>query len=256
MLNSSAQKDNQRDREILLDEIADVLTEKDFLYLKSTQVIELLSNMAGSRIGNDQLFLDSWDRLEEDQYMADGGRYRKRRHAIFAIQSASETPALMPCQPHYQTLDYNTLNGGIARYFAPILLDLLNSRSLAALLEFGARLFSQVSANASWHIELHQFRIEARDGQKGSPTPEGVHRDGVDFVIVVMIKRVNIESGATSIYNLDNQLVGEFTLQETFDMAIVNDKKVYHGVTPITQLDPNEDAYRDVLVITFRQKQS
>ena len=59
MLNSSAQKDNQRDREILLDEIADVLTEKDFLYLKSTQVIELLSNMAGSRIGNDQLFLDS-----------------------------------------------------------------------------------------------------------------------------------------------------------------------------------------------------
>jgi hypothetical protein len=71
-----------------------------------------------------------------------------------------------------------------------------------------------------------------------------------------MIKRVNIESGATSIYNLDNQLVGEFTLQETFDMAIVNDKKVYHGVTPITQLDPNEEAYRDVLVITFRQKQS
>ena len=69
-----------------------------------------------------------------------------------------------------------------------------------------------------------------------------------------MIKRVNIESGATRIFNQDNQLLGEFTLLSTFDMAIVNDKKVYHGVTPITQLDPDEEAYRDVLVITFRRK--
>jgi len=254
-VNTSAQEDCRGDPQILLEEIGDILNRKDFFYLKSSQVIGLLSSMAGSRIGNDQLFLDSWNRLEEDRYMADGGRYRKRRHASFATRHAGESPVLMPHQPHYQTLDYNSLNGGIARYFAPILVDLLNSRTLAALLEFGTRLFSQISGNYPWHIELHQFRIEARDGQKGSPTPEGVHRDGVDFVIVVMIKRVNIESGATSIYNLDNQLVGEFTLLETFDMAIVNDTKVYHGVTPITQLDTDKEAYRDVLVMTFKQKE-
>lgn len=238
----------------MLDEIREFLINKDFLYLKSTQVIELLSSIANTRIGNDQLFLDSWNSLEEDQYMADGGRYRKRRHAIFATHESTDAPVLMPYQPHYQTLDYNSMNGGIARYFAPILVDLLNSRTLSALLGLGTRLFNLVSGIHPWHIELHQFRIEARDGQKGNPTPEGVHRDGVDFVIVVMIKRVNIESGATSIYNLDNRLLGEFTLLNTFDMAIVNDKKVYHGVTPITQLDPDEEAYRDVLVMTFRGK--
>jgi len=238
----------------VLDEIREFLINKDFLYLKSTQVIELLSSIANTRIGNDQLFLDSWNSLEEDQYMADGGRYRKRRHAIFATHESTDAPVLMPYQPHYQTLDYNSMNGGIARYFAPILVDLLNSRTLSALLGLGTRLFNLVSGIHPWHIELHQFRIEARDGQKGNPTPEGVHRDGVDFVIVVMIKRVNIESGATSIYNLDNRLLGEFTLLNTFDMAIVNDKKVYHGVTPITQLDPDEEAYRDVLVMTFRGK--
>jgi hypothetical protein len=79
-----------------------------------------------------------------------------------------------------------------------------------------------------------------------------VHRDGVDFVIVVMIKRVNIDSGATTIFDLDNRLLGEFMLRETFDMALVNDRRVYHGVTPITQLDPQEEAFRDVLVITFK----
>jgi len=140
----------------------------------------------------------------------------------------------------------------VARYFAPILDDLHHSATLAALLEFGNAVFSQISGNPLWHIELHQFRIEARDGRLGQPTPEGVHRDGVDFVIVVMIKRVNIDSGATTIFDLDNQLVGEFLLRDSFDMALVNDRRVYHGVTPITQLDPQTEAFRDVLVITFK----
>jgi hypothetical protein len=159
----------------------------------------------------------------------------------------------MPYQPHYQTVDYNPLNGGVARYFAPILDDLHQSITLAALLEFGNAVFSQITGNQQWHIELHQFRIEARDGRMGKPTPEGVHRDGVDFVIVVMIKRVNIDSGATTIYDLDHNLVGEFTLRETFDMVLVNDRKLYHGVTPITQLEADAEAYRDVLVITFKR---
>lgn len=210
--------------------------------------------MAEVPIGYDQSFLDSWNSLETDQYMADGGKYRKRRHATYATWLAGQPAQRMPHQPHYQTVDYNPLNGGVARYFAPILDDLHQSVTLAALLEFGNRLFSQISGNAQWHIELHQFRIEARDGQLAQPTPEGVHRDGVDFVIVVMIKRVNIESGATTIYNLDHQLVGEFTMLNTFDIALVNDRRVYHGVTPIEQLDADKEAYRDVLVITFRRK--
>jgi hypothetical protein len=236
-----------------LDEIARDLPLADFLYLGSPKVTQLLSEISASPISDDLLFLESWNRLEEDQYMADGGRYRKRRHATFATRHAGDRPVLMPHQPHYQSLDYNSLNGGIARYFAPILVDLLNSRTLAALLDMGNRLFSRMTGNHQWHIELHQFRIEARDGSAGSPTPEGAHRDGVDFVMVVMIKRVNIKSGATTIYNLDNQLVGEFTLLNTFDMAIVNDHRVYHGVTPIIQIDESEEAYRDVLVVTFKK---
>ena len=236
-----------------LNEIAARLAAEDFLFIESRSVVELLSALTGTEIGADQAFLDSWNGLEEDRYMADGGKYRKRRHAVYAIQAPGEPARLMPYQPHYQTLDYNPLNGGVARYFAPILDDLHRSPTLAALLDFGSRVFGQITANHQWHIELHQFRIEARDGQAGKPTPEGVHRDGVDFVIVVMIKRVNIESGATTIFDLDNRLVGEFMLRETFDTVLVNDRRVYHGVTPITRIEANQEAYRDVLVITFKK---
>jgi hypothetical protein len=237
-------------------DIAEALSADDFLFIESGQVIELLSTIAATPIGNDDEFLDSWNRLEQDQYMADGGKYRKRRHATYAIQNAGEPARLMPYQPHYQTADYNPLNGGVARYFAPILDDLHHSLTLTALLEFGNSIFSQITGNHHWHIELHQFRIEARDGKLGKPTPEGVHRDGVDFVIVVMIKRVNIDSGATTIFDLDNRLLGEFTLRETFDMVLVNDRQVYHGVTPITPLDTSTEAFRDVFVITFKNRES
>jgi len=238
---------------LLITEIADRLVAEDFLFIESSRIVELLSLISQTDIGDDQAFLDSWNRLEQDRYMADGGKYRKRRYAVYAIQNPGETARPMPYQPHYQTVDYNPLNGGVARYFAPILDDLHRSPTLAALLELGNRVFSQLSGNHQWHIELHQFRIEARDGRDGKPTPEGVHRDGVDFVIVVMIKRVNIESGATTIFDLDHRLVGEFMLLDTFDTVLVNDRRVYHGVTPITQLDPSREAFRDVLVITFRK---
>ena len=235
-------------------DIVAALSADDFLFIDSAQAIDLLSAIAATPIGNDEVFLDSWNRLEQDQYMADGGKYRKRRHATYAISHAGEQARLMPYQPHYQTADYNPLNGGVARYFEPILDNLHHSLTLAALLEFGNSIFSQISGNHQWHIELHQFRIEARDGKQGKPTPEGVHRDGVDFVIVVMIKRINIESGATTIFDLDNRLLGEFTLRESFDMVLVNDRQVYHGVTPINPLDPAVEAYRDVLVITFKDR--
>ncbi|MCP4984371.1 MAG: 2OG-Fe dioxygenase family protein [Gammaproteobacteria bacterium] len=245
---------NTSDPALPLGDIVTGLDEQGFLFVESRHTKELLSSIAASAIGEEHAFLDSWNRLERDQYMADGGKYRKRRHATYAIHNAGEPAELMPYQPHYQTIDYNPLNGGVARYFAPILDDLHRSPTLAALLEFGNQIFSQVTANHQWHIELHQFRIEARDGKLGKPTPEGVHRDGVDFIIVVMIKRVNIDSGATTIFDLDNLLVGEFMLREAFDVALVNDRRVYHGVTPITQLDPLAEAYRDVLVITFKNK--
>jgi hypothetical protein len=101
---------------------------------------------------------------------------------------------------------------------------------------------------------LHQFRIEAQPGQEGRPTPEGMHRDGVDWVLVLMVRRENVESGETTIYDLARHPLGSFTLTEPLDAAWVDDSRVYHGVTPVRPLDPARPAYRDVLVLTFRRE--
>jgi hypothetical protein len=48
-------------------------------------------------------FAESWNDLEVDTYMADGGRYRKRRHAAFGAH-ADEPVHRKPEQPHYLVL--------------------------------------------------------------------------------------------------------------------------------------------------------
>jgi 2OG-Fe dioxygenase len=87
-------------------------------------------------------------------------------------------------------------------------------------------------------VELHQFRIEASAGQVGEPTPEGLHRDGVDWVLVALVNRTNVESGVTSIYGMDHRHLGDFTLTDPLDAVFLRDNRVFHGVTTIRRWSP------------------
>ncbi len=81
-----------------------------------------------------------------------------------------------------------------------------------------------------------------------------MHHDGVDWVLVLLVGRVNIASGVTSIHALDGAELGRFTLTDPMDAAWVDDHRVLHGVTPVAPVDPRQPAHRDVLVVTFRDE--
>ncbi len=104
----------------------------------------------------------------------------------------------------------------------------------------------------AWHVEVHQFRIVAGE-DAGKPTPEGMHKDGVDWVMVMLVARANIASGVTVLEDAAHRPLGSFTLGEPMDAAFVDDARVFHGVTPVTRVDPARPAHRDVLVLTYRR---
>lgn len=197
-------------------------------------------------------FAQSWDRLEVDTYMADGGRYRKRRYGMFEVP-ASGLITRKPHGPHYQSLDYNPMHGDIERWFEPVEREIGSGATLTTILGFCRGTFGRLAPSVpEWHAEIHQFRIEARPHETGRPTPEGLHRDGVDYVLVLLISRQNIASGVTTIHGAGGAMLGQFTLTTPFDAAIVDDHRVAHGVTPVEPIDPAAPAHRDVLVVTFR----
>jgi hypothetical protein len=201
-------------------------------------------------------FADSWDGLGLDLFMADGGRYRRRRFGAFAMREG--VVRRKAHQPHYQSRDYNSLNGGIARWFDPVTEATGAHPATIAVLRTCEVLFTCLThvdlRPDTWHVEMHQFRIEARPDVEGQPTPEGLHRDGVDWVLVLLVRRENVASGETNITDLQRALVSSFTLTDPMDAALVDDGRVYHGVTTIRPLDPSSPSFRDVLVITFRRE--
>jgi hypothetical protein len=236
-----------------LDPLVHAVARDGFVFVRAPDMRDLLE---AAGLSDWDEFAVSWDDLGVDMFMADGGRYRRRRFACY--RATPEGIARKPHQPHYQSRDYNPLNGGIERWFEPVDEAIGHHPALAAILWTCRGLFDRLTPASlrppAWHVEIHQFRIEARSGQEGRPTPEGMHRDGVDWVLVLLVSRVNIASGETSVGDLGRQPLGSFTLTEPLDSAVTDDNRVYHGVTPVTSLDPDRAGHRDVLVVTFRRE--
>ena len=197
-------------------------------------------------------FAASWNDLALDTHLPEGHRYRRRRHGTFSASAGSRRITREPHAPHYQAREYNKLVGGIERWFEPIAPQVAAGATFTRVVELGLELYGALSPGTGWHIEAHQFRIEARADAAGLPTPEGVHRDGVDYVTVMLVDRVNIRSGTTLLQAPDGKPLGSFTLAQPFDAALLDDHRVMHGVTPVQPLDPSLPAWRDVLVVTYR----
>jgi hypothetical protein len=190
-----------------------------------------------------------------DTHLPEGHRYRRRRHGTFSARAGERSFSVEPHAPHYQAREYNKLVGGIERWFEPILPGICAGDTFTSVVSVGLALYGSLEPDADWHIEAHQFRIEARPDAAGQPTPEGVHRDGVDYVTVMLVNRVNIASGVTTMHAPDGHLLGSFTLAHPCDAALVDDNRVMHGVTAVQPVDPSRPAWRDVLVVTYRIRQ-
>jgi hypothetical protein len=233
--------------------LAECIATHDFCFLPADHTKNGLASLEAGWNSDWERFAASWGSLERDTYMADGGRYRRRRYAVLSAPADRLDAVLEPHQPHYQSLDYNNLNGGVARHFAPIAPEVMQGATMQTAIRLGLGVFQRLHPGAAAHIEVHQFRIEALPDGAGKPTPEGVHRDGVDFVLVMMVRRENVESGTTEIFSPEGDPLDSFTLTAPCDAALVNDQRALHGVTPIHPLDPSKPAWRDVLVVTYRR---
>lgn len=190
----------------------------------------------------------TWNDLPRDRYLRDGGRYRSRRHSCF-IQDLTVGISAVPHRPHWQSTDYNALHGGIERWFEPIESAVSGNAEWLNMLSALGSLFATVHRTPRWFIEAHQFRIDTATGI-GRPTPEGAHRDGVDYVAVILVERREVRGGETRVFQARGSSGVRFTMAEPWTVLLLDDAAVIHETTPI---QPEGAAgVRDTLVITYR----
>jgi hypothetical protein len=199
-------------------------------------------------LGQLEALRTSWNDLPKDGYLRDGGSYRSRRHSCF-IQDLPGGIVETPHRAHWQSTDYNALHGGIERWFEPIEPAIRSNAAWLALLTKFGEVFAALRATPRWFIEAHQFRIDTAEGI-GRPTPEGAHRDGVDFVVVMLIERRNVRGGETRVFQARGSAGVRFTMAEPWTALLLNDADVIHETTPIQP--EGVPGVRDTLVLTYR----
>ncbi len=195
-----------------------------------------------------------WHDLPPDPHLRDGGHYRQRRHSCFVVQGGAVQQA--PHRAHWQPVDYNALHGGFERWFAAMPAAWVAQAAWQQLLTGLAAVATQlrgVAHGSPWFVEAHPFRITT-EGGIGRPTPEGAHRDGVDLVVVLMVQRHNVKGGETRVFDAQGPQGVRFTLQEPWSALLLDDERVIHESTPIQNQQPGQPAWRDTLVLTFRQQ--
>ena len=191
-----------------------------------------------------------WSDLPPDDYLKDGGRYRQRRHACFAVDGDTVSP--VPHRAHWQPVEYNALHGGMQRWFAPMREATMTQPVWQRLLQQLGKASSDMrGAPQRWYVEAHQFRIDTAGGI-GRPTPEGAHRDGVDLVAVALVGRQGIKGGETRVFEANGRRGERFTMTEPWSLLVLDDARVIHESTPIQPITEDEGGWRDTLVVTCR----
>jgi len=201
---------------------------------------------------------ESWERLPRDSYLRDGGHYRARRHGSFIYTPGARELAPVPQRPHWQPTTYNALHGGMLRWFEPIEPAVVAAPAFRGLLISLGELFAQLQPVTRWYLETHQFRIDTVEGI-GRPTPEGAHRDGVDFVAVVLTGRRRVRGGETRVFEAEGSRGVRFTMAQPWSMLLMDDARVIHETTPLQSegaggASPGEPGVRDTLVLTYRAR--
>ena len=174
--------------------------------------------------GNLQPLAETWNDLPRDAYLKDGGKYRSRRHSSFVQLIDPSDLTQVAHRAHWQPVDYNALHGGIERMFAPIAAPVCDDAAWRGLLSGLGQVFAGLNAESKWFIEAHQFRIDTAEGI-GRPTPEGAHRDGVDFVAVVLVNRQGVKGGETRVFDAHGTSGVRFTLTEPWSVLLLDEDR-------------------------------
>ncbi|HEY9848985.1 MAG TPA: 2OG-Fe dioxygenase family protein [Leptolyngbyaceae cyanobacterium] len=181
--------------------------------------------------------------LPVDPYIK--GKYRSRRLSRFLVTDDRVTK--LPHGYFLQSKEYNPLIGDVRREYAEI------DDALVTLDEFQKLIweFQQYcKLSAGVEIGVHQIRITCSPNNFGNPAPEGIHRDGCDYVGIFSIDRDNVDGAETHLYTAKKEKPIFKKVLHPGELLLVNDRDFLHFTTPVKPILP-QIGTRDVFVLTY-----
>jgi hypothetical protein len=157
----------------------------------------------------------------------------------------------------YQSSNYNNVNGDILRKYKNINSSILEDDCFKYFVNtFLTTINNEFKKNSIndkiKYIQVHQIRVYTESEDEIDLVPEGIHKDGYNFIAMCCVTRRNISGAISHIYDESKTIVHSVQLQEG-EMLVLNDHKMFHSVSPIKLNKTSKKVktgYRDIFVFT------
>lgn len=190
--------------------------------------------------------LASYDDCPVDEYMGHGTRYKRfAQYRLTPVGDGDEWQFERLEHRDYTTFKkFNSVAGGIRRVYEPIEAD------FTSLITLGAKGLG-LDRSEDWQINVHQNRSRAGGTDNPAPlTPEGVHHDGHEFVMIGVMYKDNVDGAQTRLWNPGEDEPFWTGTLEPRQAVLLDDRAIAHDVTDVLSADGNP-GHRDIVIVAF-----
>jgi hypothetical protein len=184
-----------------------------------------------------------FDRLPLDPYIT--GHFRRRRFSHFL--GPADRLRRLDHTYFLQSRSVNYLAGGVRREFQEL------EEGMTALPVFRAIVATYIDYlgidPTVTEMGVHQIRILCSQEFSGDPAPEGIHKDGFDYVGIFCVERHDVVGANTHLYR-DKEAPPIFSRElQPGEVVFTDDRAVFHYTDPVRP-SARHPGHRDVFVIT------
>ncbi|MGE5827052.1 MAG: 2OG-Fe dioxygenase family protein [Micromonosporaceae bacterium] len=188
--------------------------------------------------------LDSYENCPLDEYMGNLTRYK--RFSQYRLSWTADDDwhfELLPHRDYTAFKKFNPVGGGMRRTYEPIQVD-FTPFIRAGVYGLG------LDNSEDWQINVHQNRSIANLEKNGVLTPEGVHHDGHEFVMIAILRRNSVAGGETRLWNPGASEPFWHGILPPGKAVLLDDRAIAHDVTDI-EPENGKAGHRDILITAF-----
>ena len=260
---------------LLIDKISEIRKEyknNKYVFIPQNIVIDLIKKL-GAKEKDINTLMEYGDYLAQDPTLS----FRHTRTGRYLFDNDIETISRLEYQPFVLTEEDGFIreDSGAQRHFRALDDRWQSNTAYQALLKL-KMLLIQGNAFTPRHLTDQQspksistvfhLRLIAQPDSLSELSIEGVHKDGVDHTMIVMMNKHNVKdnTGALRVHspqeaigtpwqkiNPENVLY-EHNNAQYLDVLLIADNELNHSGTPIFTHDNKNQAYQDFMVLLSR----
>jgi hypothetical protein len=188
--------------------------------------------------------LESYDTCPVDEYMGHGTRYKRfAQYRLTPDAGDSWQFERLEHRDYTAFKKFNPVGGGIRRTYEPIEVD------FTPVISFGATQLG-LDRSEDWQVNVHQNRSRAESSAPAPLTPEGVHHDGHEYVMIAVLRKVNVGGALTRLWRPGEDEPFWTGTLEPGQGVLLDDRAIAHDVTDVLSAQGGP-AHRDIVIVAF-----